>query len=171
MASEQQTSNTPEEERDLWRTPGWLFRFLEHRYGRFNVDLAADAKNHLHPVYLTLSDDALTYDWCKLGNNGYCNPPYSDPLPWVRCAVAYADERDFSTTLVLPSHRGQEWAALSKYATERIDFEGRVNFNRPDGSPGPSPRTGTVVFYFRANDLGTTRVTWANVLQLKKRWS
>ena len=171
MASEQQTSNTPEEERDLWRTPLWLFRFLEHRYGPFNVDLAADDNNHLHPVYLTLKDDALTHDWPSVGYRGFLNCPYSDPLPWVRRAIEFADDHDFSTTMVLPTHRNEKWAALSIFATERIEFEGRVAFDRPDGTPGNSPRGGTQIFHFRAGDLGHTRVTWVSTTQLKKRWS
>ena len=171
MASEQQTSNTPEEERDLWRTPLWLFRFLANRYVGFDVDLAADHDNAMCLAYLTRESDALSQEWNAFGRAGFCNPPYSDPLPWVRRAIEFAGDHDFSTTLVLPTHRNEKWAALSIFATERIEFEGRVAFDRPDGTPGNSPRGGTQIFHFRAGDLGHTRLTWVSTTQLKKRWA
>lgn len=153
-------STTPEDERDQWRTPPWLFRFLEARFGEFDVDLAADRDNALCSVWISREENALVLPWAPL-EHGFCNPPYSDITPWVEKAVAEAS-RGFSTTMVLPTHRNQRWAALSKFATERIEFEGRVNFLRPDGTLQKGNFGGTQVLHFRAHDLGYTRTVWVS---------
>ncbi len=169
MPSEQQSSKTPLKERDQWRTPPWLFAFLQDRYGRFQVDLCASECNALCLDYITVEQDALLTQWFKMGSSGFMNPPYSAPLPFVRKAIAEA-ERGFSVTIVLPTHRNQKWAALAQYATERIEFEGRVNFNRPDGSPGATALGGTQVLYFRRHDLGSTRTTWVRTKEIMTRF-
>lgn len=170
MPSTQQISTTPEDERDCWRTPPWLFRFLSKRFGNFAIDLAADQYNTLCPMWYDRNSNALNRPWSFHGGPGFCNPPYSKPLPWVEQSIAETAE-GFSTTLVLPSHCNQKWAALAQYATERIEFEGRVNFLRPDGTPMNSNRGGTQVLHFRAHDLGFTRTVWVNTREIMGRYS
>lgn len=170
MPSEQQTSTTPEDETDLWRTPPWLFRYLNARYGPFDVDLAANSTNALCQLYVTKEQNTLSMPWSSLGTRGFINPPFSDPDPFVRHAYIEAQHNGFSTAIILPTHRNQKWAAFAQYATERIEFEGRVNFMKPDGSEKNANRNGTMVYYFRAYDLGFTRTVWVNTQELKKRY-
>lgn len=167
MPSAQQTSTTPEPDRDSWRTPPWLFAFLFTRFGPFSLDVAADQDNALCQDYFTRDRDALTQSWLSL--NAFCNPPFSKPLPWVEKAIAEA-ERGASVTMILPTHRNERWAALARRATERIEFEGRVNYLRPDGSPSGGNSGGTQVLYFRANDLGYTRTAWVRTRELMERY-
>lgn len=170
MPSEQQTSTTPGDEKDEWRTPPWLFRFLNERYGPFDIDLAANSGNYLVPKYFSEQNNALSMSWIDYGRTGFLNPPYSDPDPFVRHAMIEARDSGFSTVIVLPTHRNQKWAALAQYCTERIEFEGRVVFHKPDGTPMGSPRGGTQIFYFRGFDLGYTRTPWISVSDLRKRY-
>jgi len=171
MPSTQQISTTPEDERDCWRTPPWLFKFLTARFGRFDIDLAASRENAMCERFLTKEDDALSVWWAASDAvTGFCNPPYSNPLPWAERALAEAND-GFSSVWVMPTHCNQKWAALSQYATERIEFEGRVNFLKPDGTPMNSNRGGTQVLHFRAHDLGNTRLVWVNTRELMRRYA
>ncbi|WP_376775498.1 DNA N-6-adenine-methyltransferase [Candidatus Sodalis endolongispinus] len=49
----------------------------------FCVDSAADHDNTLCRHYLTEADDALNDDWHTHGAI-FCNPPYSNIMPWVK---------------------------------------------------------------------------------------
>lgn len=160
-------TTTPADERDSWRTPPWLFRFLETRFGQFDVDLAADQHNALVSVWISREENALGLPWAPLVH-GFCNPPYSDITPWVEKAIAEA-ANGFSTTMVLPTHRNQRWAALSRWATERIEFEGRINFLRPDGALQKGNAGGTQVLHFRAYDLGYTRTVWVSAAEAMRQ--
>ena len=167
MASQQQTSTTPEADRDRWRTPAWLFAFLSARFGPFGIDLAADETNALCEEFFTREDDALSQSWAGL--NCFANPPFSSPSPWVEKAVIEAD-LGASTTLILPAHRNERWASLARRATERIEFEGRVNYLRPDGVQQNGNSGGTQVLHFRAYDLGYTRTVWVKTRELMERY-
>lgn len=98
MASQQQTSTTPEADRDRWRTPAWLFAFLSARFGPFGIDLAAEETNALCDEFFTREDNALGQAWAGL--NCFANPPFSSPGAWVEKAVIEAD-LGASTTIVL----------------------------------------------------------------------
>lgn len=161
----------PEADGDRYRTPPWLFTFLSQRYGPFDVDLCADHDNAKLPVYFTRRNSCVAegVDWLAYGTRGFCNPPYSDPKPFVLAAVEYA-KRGFSTTFVLPTHRNQVWASMAMHATERLEFIGRVNFWLADGSAEQNGnRGGTMVYHFRAFDLGYTRTAWVDVVETRKR--
>lgn len=173
MPSDQQKSNTPPEERDYWQTPGWLVAFLRDRFGAFDVDLACTAANMICERGIVEERDSLSENWRHWGRLGFLNPPFSNPGPWVQKAVDSATqyERDgFSCVLVLPTHVCQKWAALAALATERIEFEGRINYVRPGGGKSQSNRGGTQVLYFRQNDLGNTRTVWLKTADLRKKW-
>jgi len=173
MPSEQQRSKTPQVERDCWRTPPWLFRFLAERFGPFDIDLAGDEQNALCPwwfggygMYFVSSFDM---DWLRF-RDGFCNCPFSDPLPWVTRAAELAP-KGLSTTMVLPTHTNQTWGGLAEYATHRIEFIGRVAYYTPDGVEMKSPRGGTQVLHFERHNLGNTRTVWVKTRDLKARYS
>ena len=61
---------------DEWRTPLWLFRWLDNTL-HFTLDAAATPENALCKKYFTKEQDALTQSWA--GEKVFCNPPYSRP--------------------------------------------------------------------------------------------
>lgn len=80
---------------DNWRTPPEPFHNLDREFN-FVADMASDHDNHLCDLYFTEEDDSLSFDWYsviealvnKRGTKyAWCNPPYSNPLPWVKKAV------------------------------------------------------------------------------------
>mgnify|MGYP001573811772 CR=1 FL=1 len=93
---------------DLWRTPAWLYDWLNRRYGPFDIDLAADETNAKCAKFITKETDSLTQDWPALGRNGFCNPPYSHLPPWVAKAAHHSMMHDFSSTWVLPVWNGDK---------------------------------------------------------------
>lgn len=62
-----------------WRTPPALFKAL-HQEFNFQNDLASDIRSALLPRHLGpggISEDALAYDWTRLQQPNFLNPPYS----------------------------------------------------------------------------------------------
>ena len=64
---------------DEWGTPDWLFDELHDEF-TFRVDVCANAKNAKLSTFFNKRTDGLKQHWDK---NFFCNPPYSDQLPWV----------------------------------------------------------------------------------------
>jgi DNA N-6-adenine-methyltransferase Dam len=94
---------TPEEEvmsgvpwsgNDNFATPDYLYQSLEREFG-----LTLDPC----PLDPEPDKDGLLLDWT--GEVVYCNPPWSDPLPWVNKALASR----CITVFVLPARTDTEW--------------------------------------------------------------
>jgi phage N-6-adenine-methyltransferase len=145
----QHNSKTPADSRDEWRTPQWLFDWLDDRFD-FHIDLAATRENTHCSVFLTRQEDALTADWGDFHNatKGFCNPPYSSIDPWVDKAIAEVI-CGFLTVMVFPSPNGEErFDKVFRHASEIIDIVGRVAFLRPDGEEVKGNTRGTSIYIF-----------------------
>lgn len=62
MVMDYRSSYTPENLRDLWQTPRWLFNAIDNNL-HFACDIAASRDNHLVIRYITEIDNAFTYDF------------------------------------------------------------------------------------------------------------
>jgi len=165
---------------DLYQTPPWLVDRLNSEF-EFGLDLAASGRNAIAPLYFTgpcqLPDD------CRCGLCGdtigvdsiFCNPPYSDVLPWVkRCR-----ELGMSHPVVLLLHLDPttEWfrelldgSTGHRPAELRIPKR-RVSFVHPEGCPcracsrkttGSNPRA-SLIAVWAPSALGEpveTRTVW-----------
>lgn len=158
-------SKTPVEIRDSWRTPQWLFDYYDRTY-KFGLDLAASDTNHLCDVYLT--DDSLNVN--GLGPTqqilGYmyltgvsdraiwCNPPYSDIMPWVDACVALSQY--VPVVMLIPSDTSVKWFAKAWEHSAQVDFiNGRIGFiNESTGKPVSGNNKGSVVFHFSPDKWG-----------------
>lgn len=79
-------SNTPADQRDLWRTPPALFASLDAEFC-FQLDAAAAPHNALCRKFITAEQNTLETPWADYLNvPGYVwlNPPYSDITPFVK---------------------------------------------------------------------------------------
>ena len=150
MPNQQQNSKTPVDARDSWRTPPWLFEWLDERF-YFHIDLAADSHNRLCSQYLKEGNgDGLSVDWHELpqATKGFCNPPYSNIDPWVAKAIA-EQAKGFLTVMLFPTCNGEDrYAKVFERASEIIDIIGRVAFLRPDGTPVSGNTRGSSVYVF-----------------------
>lgn len=97
--------------------------------------MAASDANHLLPRYFTAEHSALEVDWSELKGWKWCNPPYSDPLPWVECAA-----HGRRTVMLLNQDTSTKWAKLArKTANLIILLDWRIRFiHAVTGEVGPS---------------------------------
>lgn len=79
------------------------FARWHERFG-FTVDAAATVANARLPRFWTVEDDALSQSWA--GERVWCNPPYSDILPWVDKAWTEIDA--VLIVMLLPANRTEQ---------------------------------------------------------------
>ena len=166
-------SKTPKEERNRWRTPQRWFELLNKRYGPFTLDAAADSTNHKCDLWLgpdspvgPIATDALAtvWDWQfvsdrapKGGHRVFCNPPYDYTEEFVEKGWTEVDlDHVFSVTLLVPATPDVKWFHKWVWKDGKprpntvVDFsEGRIRFERPDGSLAGSPTHGSMFITFR----------------------
>ena len=102
---------------DLWRTPQEVFTRLKCEFN-FVADMAASEQNAMCGIYFTEQDNGLSIDWFKAidegfpfdGNYVFCNPPYSDPMPWVKKA-AEAQRKGLGVVMLLNNDMSVGWFA------------------------------------------------------------
>ena len=122
------TSNTPQESKDYWSTPQWLYDWLNSIF-HFEIDLAANKDNAKHSVFYTEKDNAHYRHWNDYGRKvGFLNPPYSNTKPWIKDAVDMQQEQ-FTTVMVIPTPNGEkQYKDVFNYASEIIFITGRIAF-------------------------------------------
>ena len=131
-------STTPKPLRDERQTPRWLFDYAVKRFGRFEVDLAANRSNRLCPEYFDRERDALAQRWSAIRSydssrwaRGWCNPPYSAISPWMEKAIGEA-LIGFETIMLIPTPNGEKRdRMLLDHAVEIEFIIGRVHFPVP----------------------------------------
>ncbi len=149
-------SNTPTEIRDLWRTPKGILHHYAKRFD-FDCDVAASFENtfvpynHFGEQYDGMFRDALLEDsgW---GYRNWCNPPYSDIMPWVNKAVNEMSKGKV-TVMLIPADTSVKWfKAAFKNCSECHFISGRISFiNAETQKPVSGNNKGSVVFVFDPN--------------------
>lgn len=94
-------SNTATQDKNNWMTPPEIFAALDAEFG-FYLDAAADFNSTLCPYWLSYEDNALSCDWKSYGAV-WCNPPYDNPLPWVRKASRQCILQKQPVVMLLPA--------------------------------------------------------------------
>jgi phage N-6-adenine-methyltransferase len=81
---------------DLWRTPPEVIEYIEGKFGKIAIDLCASDGGYITDRYLTQDDNFLTTDpedvHLDPHSFAYCNPPYSNPLPFVNQCISWAQQ-------------------------------------------------------------------------------
>lgn len=136
---------------DEWATPPSMWRPLARAVGGFDTDPASGAESTpIAPTRYTEADDGLSKPW---HGNVWCNPPYSDPGPWLQKAISEVEAGNADTVLVLlPNNR-----LHTNYLQDALDHpasagfvlcRGKQTFVK-EGDSAPSPATfGTVLLLF-----------------------
>lgn len=170
-------SVTPDNIRQKWQTPPWLFAWCVKRFGAFGIDVAAEKENALCDIYLDEATDALAdgVEWGAENGLAWCNPPYADPLPWVEKAAQQAKERGVTTVLLLNSDASTAWfkkaldaGSLVVHITSDGETSGRVAFVRADtkiaGKKNSKPSVIFVIKPRKRGDIKTEYVTQAEMI-------
>lgn len=93
---------------DQWATPIDFYSWANQEYGPFDLDVCASKENHKCSFYFTIQDNALECQWNA--ERVWCNPPYSDPLPWVRKAIKETNEgRCEEVVMLLKNDCSTKW--------------------------------------------------------------
>lgn len=103
-------SNTPADQRDLWRTPPAIFASLDAEFC-FQLDAAAASHNALCRKFITAEQNTLETPWADYLNvPGYVwlNPPYSDITPFVKKA-ATESANQIGTVMLVSADTSVGW--------------------------------------------------------------
>ncbi|HJF74081.1 MAG TPA: phage N-6-adenine-methyltransferase [Gallibacterium anatis] len=128
-------------DKDCYRTPKYVFNWLNSRF-KFDIDGCATEENNLSYHYIGkdgIVEDFLTFDPLDLIEvlefphfTIFVNPPYSNPLPFVKRA-AELKAQGFLVVMLLPADKSTKWyQVIQESATEVIDIVGgRISFLHP----------------------------------------
>lgn len=101
------------------------FAPLQKRFS-FTIDAAASAENAKLPKFFTHEQNGLAQNWA--GERVYCNPPFSEIMPWV--AKAWIETSSPLIVLLLPANRTEQvfWQDLIEPYRDRPGSPLRVEF-------------------------------------------
>ena len=136
---------------DEWVTPPEIVRTLEVEFGPFELDACARPENAKAPQFYVKTDDGLSLPW---KGRTWLNPPYSNPGPWLRKAVAEVSGVGGCPLVValLPSCTETRWFQefVLGCASDVRFRKGRIGFHGWEGTPIPSPKRGSVFAIYEA---------------------
>jgi hypothetical protein len=147
-------------------TPKEFWQVIEHEFDP-QIDVCAMAWNTKCQNYIGPDQEPDCYrdslsayaQWVSGGWNSnlfraWCNPPFSNPLPWHVKAHSEAQKHPSGIVLVLGiAGASQEWARFAyANASEIRILAPRVNYDLPEGVAKQSnPREGALYIYRRKN--------------------
>lgn len=145
-------SFTKESIKDLYQTPLELYSTVDKEF-KFDTDVASSDKNHLSNKWLTEHDNALECDW---GDVNWCNPPYSNIMPWVNKAKEESFKGN-TVVMLVPSDTSVKWFKVAYESCNEVRFiSGRISFINADTQIKASGNNkGSVLFIWRGYCSGT----------------
>lgn len=170
-------SNTPDDQKNEWRTPPEVFAWAAKLVGGIDFDTACTEENALvMPIWRNTGfgkKDALASDWRGCC---WCNPPYNKIEPWIEKALV----SDAITAMLIPSPNGEDRFYELLASSHEIAIVGRIAFlaggdfiikgknGKPDkmikkGEPVPGNTRGSSLFIINGYGKGsrsTVRRDW-----------
>lgn len=146
-------SNTPAEQRDLWRTPPAIFAALDAEFC-FKLDAAAAPHNALCRRFITEEQNTLVTPWAEymsIPGHVWMNPPYSDIIPFVKKAAAES-KNQIGTVMLVPADTSVGWfrEAIQTASEVRFITAGRLAFINPvTGKPVSGNNKGSMLLIWR----------------------
>lgn len=159
---------------DAYRTPEWIFDWLDDEYG-FTCDAAASDENHLCDHYYTLERSALDADWSESGGHVFCNPPFSSGMKEKFLEKAYREmaENGVSSVFVIPADPSNKcWLDnIFGKATRITIINGRVKFLHPETGEETSAGIGTAIIEFQYGEDPVSTMDFVVRDEIKRRFS
>lgn len=181
MATAYLNTKTPEDIRDLWSTPQWVFDYFNAEFN-FGLDVAASSLNtKVRSAYLTEEDDALSKCWADCvdpnkSNIAWCNPPYSNITPWMKHAEFEAKNLGLTTVLFVPNTTDSGWWPRNASEVRQIcglevegkrNKSGRIGFVRADtGEEQRGNNKGSCLIIFSPFTLGNMTTKYIGIEEL-----
>lgn len=173
-------TKTPDSVRDKWSTHRDVIDYMESRFGKYDLDAAADESNAVCAKFIDERSNCLNRWWGK-GKHVWLNPPYSHPLPFVMKSIEQM-QHDNQIDILLPADNSTAWFSVAqKHAAEIIwivgDVEiektgrdedefiitsqrsGRLAFVGQSGKPVDNNNKGSVIFIMRKLKEGEVQQT------------
>lgn len=136
--------NRSESKQD-YATPWELIHALERRFGKFTIDLAANAENAKAPVWFNIEQDSLAQNWSAISGNQWLNPPFKHIPPWAQKCNAEQCQ-GAKIFLLTPASVGSNWW------DDYVHQKAYVLFPRPRiqfvGATDPYPKDCAISCYF-----------------------
>lgn len=140
---------------DSYRTPKWLFDYLDDEYS-FTCDAAASDENHLCEYYYTAENSAINASWGESGGHVFCNPPFSTGYKEAFLKKAYQEmvDNDVSSVFVIPADLSNKcWLDnIFGKATKITVINGRVKFLDPNSGIESRAGLGAAIIEFQAGE-------------------
>ncbi|HBA6424283.1 TPA: phage N-6-adenine-methyltransferase [Escherichia coli] len=150
--------------KDCWQTPLELFKQLDDKYN-FEVDVCASQENALCECFWAVDDDCLQQDWGEGKGFVWCNPPYSNPLPFVEKCQQYG-----YAVMLLNQDTSTKWAKIVfEKASNVILLSDRVRFINPVTlEVGKSnPKCQMIVVFDKSSNSGVD-IRWCPIKEIHK---
>ena len=157
---------------DLWRTPPEVISYIEKRFGQIKIDLCASDIGHVCDFYLTDSDNFLSDQW--ISNSMVCdgdlcwmNPPYSNPLPFVKQAIKWSN-MGYAVAGILNNDSSTKWfVELAEHAQILMPITGgRIAFLDPEGAPINGNNKPQIMFYLAPFGSKVSKTDYVNIKEI-----
>lgn len=144
-----------ENRRDDWQTPDYIYDPINAVY-QFSFDLAASDENHLAPRYLTIEEDALSFEWTLENLLDRCRPswlmepprnlniwvnfPFDDADSWIYHCMEGA-RNGLTVVAMCPANTDRPWFrhGVMKHSRWFVygddECRGRKTKQHPEGAP------------------------------------
>lgn len=124
---------------DEWYTPKYIFDALGVQ---FDLDVAHPPGATRVPANSVFVRNSLERDWCGFI---WMNPPFGGRnglVPWLDKFFAHGN----GIALTPDRTSAPWWQAAARRADAILFIDGKVKFERPDGTLGKQPGNGTTLF-------------------------
>jgi phage N-6-adenine-methyltransferase len=162
-------SSTPDNLKDLWRTPRYLFGALDNEFN-FDFDVCASEENKLCKYFFTEQRSALTNSWAVLGCIAYfMNPPYSQTQEFLQRASQQAKEHNLTVVALVNANTDTKWFADAVDSANEVRLiTGRVGFVNETGNKTNGNTKGQCLIIWRGNCKTPCQITMINLKELQR---
>jgi len=163
---------------DLWRTPPEVFNTLDREFG-FIADMASSHENALCDLNFTEKDNSLSFHWgirlvlTHTHDYVWCNPPYSDPMPWVKKALE-SQKSGLGVVMLLNQDTSVGWFLEALKGVSEIrnivgdhkenggTSSGRLDFLDENGNPAKGNNKAQFILVFNPFKIGHCVTTYVS---------
>ncbi len=159
---------------DLWRTPPEVISYIDKRFGIIQIDLCASSEGTVCREYIDEESDFLDDMWLThfnekfgIGHLTWMNPPYSNPLPFVKQAIKWA-HYGYGVAWILNNDSSTKWyVELEKHAQILMPITGgRIAFLDSEGAPINGNNKPQIMFYLAPFGSKVSKTDHVNIKEI-----